>query len=157
MFVFQISRKFVWVYGLGKLLQLFPIIPRWIRFHLADFGFVPAVGFGLMYFAMKYKMVKGGNTFTKREMLGWVTIAFAGATGSELIQGVVGHADIWDIGCYIAGYLVCLFFYKIDPGTEWLIMEPEIQGRLEESTSTPAPSVASARPNRRKSTKRAKR
>lgn len=156
--MFQIGKKFVWVYALGKLLQHFTAVPQFIRFHLADFAFVPAVGFGLIYFVMKYKMAKGINTFTKKNMLGLVTFAFVGAVVSELIQGLVGRADIWDIGCYFAGYLICMFFYKIDPGTEWLIMEPEeTKSQLEQPTNAPAQSVVCAKPSRRKSTKRAKR
>ena len=159
MFMFQIGKKFIWVYGLGKILQFFTVVPRPIRHHLADFAFVPAVGFGLIYFATKYKMAKGINIFTKKEMLGWVTFVFVGAVASELIQGLIGHADIWDIGCYFAGYLICLFFYKIDPGIQWFIMVPtETQSQLgEPPTSAPAKSVGSTRPTRRKPTKRAKR
>ena len=143
-------RKMIWVYGAGKLVQLFPGMPQFLRFYLADLVFVPAVGFGLVYFDLRRMAKKGINTYTKKQMLVLAWIALSIALLSEDAQWMVGHGDIYDAVCYFIGFMMCYVCYKLDPNSQWLITEPEVK---KEELSIPVQTVAKLAVKRRKAQK----
>lgn len=114
------------VYGVGKLVQSWHIVPSFVRWHLADLGFVGGCGIGFTTFYQWAVIPQGMLKLTKRRVLFSAAIGWVVAIADECYFGRFhgGRFDPIDAVCFTVSLIVIAIAYCIDPRQEWDIPVP---------------------------------
>jgi predicted CDP-diglyceride synthetase/phosphatidate cytidylyltransferase len=115
------------VYGVGKLIQSWYVVPSFVRWHLADIGFVGGCGIAFTtFYQWAFSPSQGVLKLTKRAVFFSAAIGWVVAMTDECYFGRFhgGRFDPIDATCFTASLIVIAIAYCIDPQQEWAISVP---------------------------------